>query len=164
MNDTHTTHPQDLKARIAGIISMMLAILRAHGWRALIHLPTLWLVTREIRRIGERFAELFAALEAGTLHLPPPAPPPASSVAPQQLQAARAQSAAPPRPAAARRRRPRTEPARAKPAHAGSTRALASRRIPPTALPEPLGFVRATARQKNPLVAASPWRVLIVTI
>src|ERR1700722_9886511 len=71
MNDIHTTHPQDLRARIAGIISMMLVILRAHGWRGLIHLPTLWLVSREIRRIGEQFAALMAAFKAGTL---PPVP------------------------------------------------------------------------------------------
>ena len=157
MNDTHTTHPQDLRARIAGIISMMLGILRAHGWRALIHLPTLWLVAREIRRIGERFAELFAALEAGTLHLPPPEPP----IVPQQLQAARAQSAAPPRPAPARHRRPRTQATRA-----NRARVLAPFRDHPTPAPflAPPGVVRAPDRQKNSVVAASPSLVHFVTI
>src|ERR1700722_6039489 len=150
MNDTQTTNPQDLRARIAGIISMMLGILRAHGWRALIHLPTLWLVTREIRRIGERFAELFAALEAGTLHLPPPAPP----VAPRQLNAAPAQSAAAPRPASPRHRRPRTQPAPAKPARAVSMRVRAMPRPSPMPLPRPLARVPATVPQKNPVLAA----------
>src|SRR5580704_553682 len=66
---------QDLREAVASIISMMLGLLRAHGLRGLLHLPTLWLVSREIRRIGERFNALFAALHAGTLVLPAPVPP-----------------------------------------------------------------------------------------
>ena len=70
------TRSQDLREAVASIISMMLGLLRAHGLRGLLHLPTLWLVSREIRRIGERFNALFAALQAGTLTLPLPAPVP----------------------------------------------------------------------------------------
>src|ERR1700722_18973038 len=146
MNDTHTTKPQGLREVVASIISMMLGLLRAHGLRGLIHLPTLWLVAREIRRIGERFAELFAALEAGTLHLPPPEPP----IVPQQFQAARAQPSASARPAAPRRRRPRTQSAPTK-ARARAPRTYVSHHLrPPTPLPRPLGLVRATAARKNP--------------
>src|SRR5580658_4989316 len=92
MNDIPATRTQDLREAFASIISMMLGLLRAHGLRGLIHLPTLWLVSREMRRIAAAFTELFAAWQSGLI---PPAPAPA----PQPLQAAPAQPAASARPA-----------------------------------------------------------------
>ena len=159
MNDNLTINPQDLRARFAGIISMMLVILRAHGWRALIHLPTLWLAEREMRRIAAAFCELFDAWHAGLIAPATPAP------APQQPQAARAQSAATPRPIAPRHRRARRQPAPAIAAHAGAcarTRVVAP--ASPMPVPRPLAIVRTSAAQKNPVLAASPSHDHFVTI
>ena len=106
MNDTPATQPQDLREAFASLISMMLGLLRAHGLRGLIHLPTLWLAAREIRRMGEQFVAQLDAFRAGTLP-PVPAPQPA----PQPRQAAPTQPPATPRasarPAAPRHRRSR---------------------------------------------------------
>ena len=63
-----------LSERFASIITMMLGMIRAQGLRSLLHLPTLWLAMREIRRFGEALGALIAAFEAGTLPPPPPAP------------------------------------------------------------------------------------------
>src|SRR5580704_751356 len=65
---------QPLSEAVASIISMMLGLLRAQGWRGLLQLPTLWLVAREIRRIGDALGALIVAFEAGTLPPIPPAP------------------------------------------------------------------------------------------
>src|ERR1700722_1185211 len=91
------TRTQDLREAFAGIISMMLGLLRAHGLRGLIHLPAVWLATREMKRIAEAFCELFAAWGAGLL-----AATPAPSTAPQVRQEAPAQPARAPRVAARR--------------------------------------------------------------
>src|SRR5580700_7165123 len=69
----HTPH-QPLSERFASIFSMMLGILRAQGWRALLHLPSIWLAMRMIRELGEALGALAAAFEAGTLPPVPPAP------------------------------------------------------------------------------------------
>src|SRR5580700_440861 len=62
-----------LSERFASIFSMMLGLLRAQGWRALLHLPSIWLAMRMIRELGEALGALAAAFEAGTL---PPYPRP----------------------------------------------------------------------------------------
>src|SRR5271168_5476500 len=86
-----TSRTQPLSERFAGIISMMLGILRAHGWRCLLHLPSIWLAMRAIRELGEALGALIAAFEAGTL---PPAPPmPAPVLAPLEPLPARPASA-----------------------------------------------------------------------
>ena len=78
MTQNPRNRTQDLREAFASIISMMLGLLRAQGLRGLLMLPTLWLVSREIRRIGERFTALLDAFRAGTLPLPaPPIAPPA---------------------------------------------------------------------------------------
>ena len=87
VNMKNTTRTQDLREAFASIISMMLGLLRAHGLRGLLYLPEVWLATREIKRIGEAFCEMFAAWGAGL----------ASAPAPQQRQAVPVQSPATPR-------------------------------------------------------------------
>src|ERR1700728_2070570 len=82
MNDKSPTQPQDLREAFASIISMMLGLLRAQGWRGLLRLPAIVLVVFLLRSISKRFAALMVAPAAGTLPLfPPPslAPP---SIAP----------------------------------------------------------------------------------
>ena len=124
MNDIHVANPQDLRARFAGIISMMLVILRAHGLRALIHLPALWLVEREMRRIAAAFCEMFAAWQAGLILLPSARDRPATAPVRACTQSA-AQSRNSARPATPRVRR---QPAPAKPARAaGSGRGVTPR-------------------------------------
>jgi hypothetical protein len=134
MNNIPRTRIQDLKEAFASIVSMMLGLLRAHGVRGLVHLPEVWLATREIKRIAEAFTELFAAWSAGRLDATP-----APATSPQAGQAAHPQPAATPRVAARRvaprHRRPHAQPAPAKPArarfaHAGSTRVPAPRPHP----------------------------------
>src|ERR1700722_13623805 len=80
MNQNPRSHTQDLREAFSSIISMILGLLRAHGLRGLVYLPEVWLATRELKRIGEAFCELFAAWGAGLL----PATP---SPAPQQRHA-----------------------------------------------------------------------------
>jgi len=140
----HTTRTQDLREAFSSIITMMLGLLRARGLRGLLQLPTLWLVSRELRRMAERFNALLDAFRAGTL--PPVAPPitaPDRGPAPAPSARVATRSAAP--------RGPRTRPARIEPARA-SRRVRAPYRDHPTPnlLPAPLGIVRATAEQKNP--------------
>src|SRR5580693_7108714 len=97
MNNIPRTRIQDLTEAFASIISVMLGLLRAHGVRGLIHLPAVWIATREIKRIAEAFTELFAAWSAGLLDATA-----APRTAPQTGQAARPQPAATPRVAAPR--------------------------------------------------------------
>ena len=125
------TRTQDLREAFSSIISMILGLLRAQGWRGLLHLPTLWLVSRELRRMGAEFCALLDAFRAGTL---PPAPAPWTYDEPQESQAAPAEPAATPRVRArvAAPRRP-SQPAPAKPARAGSTR---TRAVPRPANPQ----------------------------
>jgi hypothetical protein len=150
----HTTRTQDLREAFSSIITMMLGLLRAQGLRGLLQLPTLWLVSREMRRLADAFCELFAAFQAGTL--PPAAPVPA----PQPRQSAPARAPAPARPAAARHRRPRPQAART--AVRARPRA-APRRSTPTPLPCPLALVRAPDPQKNPVFRALPSHAQFVT-
>jgi hypothetical protein len=91
------TRPQPLSERFANIISVMLGMLRAHGWRALFALPEVIRAARVIRQLRDELIAMMKAFEAGTLS-PPPAP--ASWTEPQDGQAAPAQSPAIPRPAA----------------------------------------------------------------
>jgi hypothetical protein len=114
MNDTRTTHPQDLREAVASLVSMLLGLLRAHGLRGLIHLPAIWLLSRQLRRMAEEFCELFAAWKAGTL---PPVPAPTPWPDLQPLQAAPAQPVTTPRPAARpAARSPRRRPSQTAPA------------------------------------------------
>jgi hypothetical protein len=92
---------QHLTEAFASIISMMLGMLRVHGWRCLLHLPEIWLTARYLRRLGEQFAALLADLKSGRIVLPTPAP----WTAPDQ-EVAYAASPATPRPAARSRPRP----------------------------------------------------------
>ena len=120
MNDTRPTQAQDLREAFASIIPMILGLLRAHGVRGLIHLPMLWMISRELRRIAREFTDMFAAWQSGTLS--PPATP-APLPAPQQRPAPSAQPVAmprvPARPASRSPRRRSSQPAPAKPARAG---------------------------------------------
>src|SRR5580700_10107400 len=68
------THTQDLREAVASIISMMLGLLRAQGWRGLLHFPEIVLVVFLLRSIGKRFAALMDAHAAGTLLPATPAP------------------------------------------------------------------------------------------
>src|SRR5580704_19519384 len=70
----NTSRHPPLSERFASIMQMMLGILRAHGWRCLLHLPTYWLAMRAIRELFEALGALAAAFEAGTLPPVPPAP------------------------------------------------------------------------------------------
>ena len=142
MNHTRTTHPQDLREAFTSIITMMLGLLRVQGLRGLLRLPTLWLASRELRRIADEFCQLFSAWQAG---LP---------VGPVPRAAAQDSQAAPARPVGTRhrsarrsasRRRPRIQPAPAKPARAGVfTRPYPSR--VPQDLPGPRSGILVSAR------------------
>jgi hypothetical protein len=112
MNENRIQH---LTEAFASIISMMLGMIRAQGWRGLLNLPELWLTARYLRRLGQEFAALLADLKAGRLVLPTPAP----WSAPPDQEVAYAASPATPRPSARARRRP------------------AVRRSPPPAAAEP---------------------------
>src|ERR1700678_1367718 len=150
MNNIPRNRTQDLREAFASIIPMILGLLRAHGWRGLLHLPTLWLVSRELRPVGAPFCALLDAFRAGTL---PPAPAPWNDDEPQESQAAPAQPAATPRvrarPAVTRGRRTRSvpAPALAKPARAS----VRARTVPHPSAPTPFVIVRATEPQKNPV-------------
>src|SRR5580704_8977304 len=78
---------QHLSEAVAGLIStivkMMLGLLRARGLRGLLELPALFRFVRDLRRLAEEFATLFAAFKAGTLPLPLAAP--ASLPVPESL-------------------------------------------------------------------------------
>ena len=108
----HTPH-QPLSERIASIFSMMLGILRAQGWRALLHLPSIWLAMRTIRELGEAIGALAAAFEAGTL---PPIPAPQDQPAPLAYAAMPAAEPAPRGPRAPRAARPKSTPPKRQPA------------------------------------------------
>ena len=66
------TRNQDLREAFSSIISMILGLLHAHGLRGLLHLRTIWLFSRELRRLADEFVALFEAFQAGTLPLPAP--------------------------------------------------------------------------------------------
>jgi hypothetical protein len=114
---------QRLTEAFASIISMMLGMIRAQGWRSLLNLPELWLTARYLRRLGQEFATLMADFKSGLLVLPPLAPVPCA--APPEQEVAYAPSpetpclAARPDPAVRDRQRP------------------AVRRSPPAAAAEP---------------------------
>jgi hypothetical protein len=145
-----------LSERFASIFSMMLAMLRAQGWRALLHLPSLWLAMRMIRELGEALGALAAAFEAGTLPPIPPAP----VLAPLEPLPARPASTSP----RARTRAP--TPRRAPPTTARIPRR--SRRVPafarPRPLPTPISVVLRPALRKNPAFAIRFPLALFVTI
>src|SRR5580704_872490 len=110
MTQTPRNRTQDLREAVASIITMMLGLLRAQGWRGLLHLPEIVLVVFLLRSISKRFAALMEAHAAGTLPLAPPPP---------QWPAMYSEAAATPRVRAlttaslGRPRRPRPQPARA---------------------------------------------------
>src|SRR5579863_9668279 len=101
---------QHLTEAFASVISMMLGMLRAHGWRCVLHLPEIWQTARQLRRFGEQLAALMATLmadfKAGRLVIPPPAPWPD----PPDQEFAYAASPETPRPAT-----PRAPASRARP-------------------------------------------------
>ena len=152
---SQTTRTQDLREAFSSIITMILGLLRAQGLRGLLQLPTLWLVSRELRRMAAEFLTLLDAFRAGTLPLPsvaPPIAPPARQAAPPATPRVRA------RPTASRRRPSQSVPA--KRARAG-VRARTPFREP---LPAPLALVRTTGAQKNSVLAALPICAYFVTI
>src|ERR1700722_13096957 len=104
-------HPrsQDLREAVASIISMMLGLLRAQGFRALLNLPEIVMVVFLLRSIGKRFAALMDAYAAGTLPLATPG----RATTPQDCWAAAAHPHATPRVRAqsAARHRPYRKPA-----------------------------------------------------
>jgi hypothetical protein len=132
-----------LSERFASIFSMMLAMLRAQGWRALLHLPSLWLAMRMIRELGEALGALAAAFEAGTL---PPIPAPQDQPAPLAYAAMPAAEPAPRGPRAPRAARPKSTPPK---------RQLAAR---PIRAPVPARR-RTFARPRHPL--NPPLRILV---
>jgi len=152
MNDTRTTKTQDLREAFTSIISMILGLLRAQGLRGLIHLPALWLLSRQLRRMAEEFCQLFDAWKAGTL---PPIPAPAPWPTPQPRPAAPTQPRATPR-VRARAAAPRRRPSQPAPAGARARTRAVPRPSTPNPLPAPLGIVLATASQKRPVLAALP--------
>jgi hypothetical protein len=108
----NTTHTQDLREAFTSIISMMLGLLRAQGWRGLRHLPEIVMVVFLLRSIARRFAALMDAHAAGTLSVAV-----APAMAAQPAPACRAETPrVGSRPAGPRQRRPRSQPAPAKPA------------------------------------------------
>src|SRR6202451_2823814 len=102
MNNNPYTHTQDLREAVASIISMMLGLLRAQGWRGLLHLPEIVMVVLLLRSIGKRFAALMDAHAAGL----PVAPAPSMAPQPAPVYRAEAPRVAS-RPAGPRHRRPR---------------------------------------------------------
>jgi hypothetical protein len=114
MNEKRIQH---LTEAFASIISMMLGMIRAQGWRSLLNLPELWLTARYLRRLGQEFAALMADFKSGLLVLPPLAPAPCA--VPPEQETAYAPSPETPRPASRDRQRP------------------AVRRSPPAAYAEP---------------------------
>ena len=129
------THTQDLREAVASIISMMLGLLRAQGWRGLLHLPEIVMGTvfPPLRSIGKRFAALMDAYAAGIL---PVAPPFTTAPDPQ---------AAPAQPPATPRVR----------AHALAPRSAAVRRSPraPDLRMRAFACVRARCRDPSPLIS-----------
>src|SRR5580698_3566768 len=97
----HMTNPryQHLADAFNSIISMMLASLRAHGWRVLLDLPNIIVATIYLRRLGKQFAAFIANL--GDLALLPPAVTPPAPQAdcpqPDPTPRARPRAAAHPR-------------------------------------------------------------------
>ena len=148
MNDTRTTHTQDLREAVASIISMMLGLLRAQGWRGLLHLPEIVMVVFLLRSIGKRFAALMDAHAAGLPVAPPPAmappPEPAYGTATPRIRA----RASGPR----QSRRAGRQPARPQPARSTRVRTV-PRPFLAKPLPAALVLVRASAMQKNPVLA-----------
>src|SRR3984957_15868712 len=109
MNDKPPTHTQDLREAVASIISMMLGLLRAQGWRGLLRLPEIAMGVFLLRGIGKRFGALLGA------HAPAPRPLAPASPAPPELPGAAGhpRSARPSARAVAPRRRRPSQPARA---------------------------------------------------
>ena len=138
---------------------MILGLLRAQGLRGLLQLPTLWLVSRELRRMAAQFCSLLDAFRAGTL---PPAPPytapPAREPAPAHPRHRSVRSAS------ARQRRRSSRPAPAKRARAGvCVRPYATRN--PKYRPVPPAGILVTARiYVRALKPESPTHVHFVTI
>ena len=110
MNDAP---PQSLDELFPSIISMVLAVIRARGWRCVKDLPRLLLVLILLRRMGKQFAAMLAEFRAGKLCAPEPALAtvpvgqeaacaqlPAAGTAPPEQEAARAQAVAPAGPGA----------------------------------------------------------------
>ena len=121
----NTTRTQDLREAVASIISMMLGLLRAQGWRGLRHLPEIVMVVFLLRSIGKRFAALMDAHAAGTLPLATP------GAAPPQWPAAYSHDAATPRVRASRGASHRVRRQSAKPARARLPRATVAARPHP---------------------------------
>jgi hypothetical protein len=76
---------QRLTEAFASIISMMLGMIRAQGWRSLLNLPELWLTARYLRRLGQEFAALMADFKSGLLVLPPLVPVPCADAPEQEV-------------------------------------------------------------------------------
>ena len=157
VNMKNTTRTQDLREAFASIISMMLGLLRAQGWRGLLHLPEIVMVVFLLRSISKRFIALMDAHAAGTRQLPTP------DAAAPQWPAAYSRAAATPRVRAPRSASGRRRPSL--PARAVSMRVHApSRRSAPTPLPRPHVLVRAPDPPKNSVFPASPLHAYFVTI
>src|SRR5580704_10532592 len=140
-----------LSERFASITSMMLGILRAQGWRALLHLPSIWLAMRMIRELGEALGALAAAFEAGTLPPVPPTPILAPLEPLEPLPARPASASARPRAPTTARPRPQRPPApqpRARRTHARPRPAAAILPLSPS-----VDTVRAGFFRKNPGLA-----------
>src|SRR5579863_9448823 len=90
----------DLNEAFACIATMMLASIRARGWRGLKDLPAIWRFVMEFRRGGQALADLMADFLAGKLPPPAPVPEPVPWPDAPEWQATCAQPPAPPRPAA----------------------------------------------------------------
>ena len=91
--DMNDRPKQDPSAAFTRIISMMLASIRARGWRGLKEWPKILLATMVVRGYGRAFAALVAHWRAGkfAVPVPVPAPVPAPSTEAPEREAARAQ-------------------------------------------------------------------------
>ena len=137
-----------LSEHLAGIVSMLLGVLRAYGWRALFVLPELFRAQRMIRALFAELIALAKAFEAGTLPPIPPAPEPAGTE-PEDCYEAPAQSPAPARPAARVRQRPAARPtapaAEAAPDRPRAAICAPPPPPPPRRVPQPYSVLRLPA-------------------
>jgi hypothetical protein len=136
-----------LSEHLAGIVSMLLGVLRAYGWRALFILPELFRTQRMIRAMFDELITLAKAFEAGTL---PPVPAPLPEPEGWQPEDWQDGSAAPKRPAAQPRTRARPRPATLPAAEAAPDRPRAAICAPPPPppprrVPQPYSVLRLPA-------------------
>ena len=124
---------QHLAEAFNSIISMMLSMLRARGWRGLLDLPQAFLAAIYLRRLAREFTALLASIDLSAL--PPPAP--AAQVPPAQPAAPAPAARTRPRPAACRGARRARQASSAHPIPAAPNPSPGRTRIPRRAFARP---------------------------